>query len=1028
MRSNRQIYQCADTALLRTSTLGYLALPEWPDVPIESSVGTTAWVPWLRAVWERNAVAGAIEHASPVLARQVEAVLVDQEPDVRQVRRTLLSVVRYVLRMNGRSTPVGLFAGISSVSFGTEATVAFGARHRAVARADAVWLVGVIASLESCRELLGRLPVMANSATFIRDDRLVVPYPPRSFVDDGSASAEVSVRRTEAVRLAVVAAQAPIRFDALADKLAADFPATPARTIEAMLVSLVTQHVLITSLRAPSRVTDAFRHLMEQLKDARADDIAEVAQLVSDLSEIRIALDLHNETDTVSVSRRIRSTLTERMSALVPVARRPLAVDLRIDCSLLLPRRVAVEAQAAASVLTRLSAYPFGTRAWADFLTRFFERYGVDSPVPLLDVVDPDIGLGFPAGYLGSGPEPHDPLTARHRRLLALAQAAALDGRLEVVLDEQLVGELAPADQEAVRVPRHVELCFHLQSPTLAALRRGDFELVVTSASRAAGTMTGRFLDLLEPPERERATAVFDQLAADPDDLAVQVCFQPLDPRNAHVTRAPEVLPAVISVAEHRPPDGRTIPLDDIAVMCDKHQLHLVSLSRGRRLSPTMLNALDLRAHTPPLVRFLVEVAKAQHAVFTGFDWGPAVHLPYLPRLRYGCTVLSPARWRLESAELPGPAAPWPTWSEAAAGWRERRRLPSTVFLVEGDHRLKLDLGMPAHLSILRAHLDRSRTVVLTEASTAPEHGWFGGRSHEIVTTLTAIQPSISPIIPLRTTVTRGHGHLPGAPPWLHVKLYGHPERVAHLLGRHLPVLLGAWESPPRWWYTRFRDPDWHLRLRIAVAGPAEFAVAAQRVARWADGLRLQGLVRDMQFASTYPETGRWGEGPSLEAAEEVFAADSAALLGQFAVSGRQHPHVLAAAHFVSIACDFTGSTEAGMTRLLKQTDAAPPVERALLKDAVRLADPADGWNTLKAEHRGQAITASWAARSRALAAYRHALIRAGDADLDKVLDSLLHAHHLRAFGIAPDSERVCRRLARAAALAWQARRTGDRK
>ena len=44
------------------------------------------------------------------------------------------------------------------------------------------------------------------------------------------------------------------------------------------------------------------------------------------------------------------------------------------------------------------------------------------------------------------------------------------------------------------------------------------------------------------------------------------------------------------------------------------------------------------------------------------------------------------------------------------------------------------------------------------------------------------------------------------------------------------------------------------------------------------------------------------------------------------------------------------------------------------------------------------------------------------EADLDRVVESLLHMHHNRAIGIAPDSERTCRRLARQAALAWRTR------
>ncbi|MGW7657630.1 lantibiotic dehydratase family protein, partial [Streptomyces tendae] len=353
-----------------------MALPDWPDVPVDTRTRAAAWTAWLREVGKQGVVVDAIEQASPGLARQIDAVLTAGEVNVRQVRRTALSVARYVQRLTGRSTPFGLFAGVSVGSFGPEATVRFGTSHRAVARADASWLVPIVTELESCRGLLARLPVVVNTAAFVRGDRLVVPHPPPDS-GTGPALAEVSVRHTQAVRTAVANAQSPIRFDALADKLASEFPATPASTIDQMLAGMVKQHILITALHAHSGLYDAFGHVMEQLGIAGAGDIAEAAPLVSRLREARKMLDLHNASPTPSEARTLRSAMTERMTALAPAVRRPLAVDLVTDCLIVLPRKVANEVEAAAHALTRLSAYLSGTPAWANYFTRFFARYGV---------------------------------------------------------------------------------------------------------------------------------------------------------------------------------------------------------------------------------------------------------------------------------------------------------------------------------------------------------------------------------------------------------------------------------------------------------------------------------------------------------------------------------------------------------------------------------------------------------------------------------------------------------------------------
>jgi thiopeptide-type bacteriocin biosynthesis protein len=558
-------------------------------------------------------------------------------------------------------------------------------------------------------------------------------------------------------------------------------------------------------------------------------------------------------------------------------------------------------------------------------------------------------------------------------------------------------------------------------------LGRGEFTLTVVGMSRGMGTMTGRFIDLLAPADRQRVADAFAGLpVSDPDALAVQLSFPPLVPGTAHVTRAPALLP-VLSLAEHHTCTRRRIRLDDLAVGCDGQRLYLASLSLGRRVEPTILHALDPRGHTPPLARFLAEVGKAHNVVVSGLGWGAASCLPFLPRLRYRRTVLSPARWLLDPADLPAGAAAWPEWDRAFGRWRDRRRLPRLVCLTEADQRLNLDLEQTGHRVLLRTHLDSARRAVLVEAAAADAYGWFGGRAHEIVVPLVAPEPdrlSRPRALTRARLIGRDHGHAPGASRWLFAKLYGHPGRQTEILAAHLPRLLSQWSTEPAWWFMRYGDPEPHLRLRVALTGPDDFGTGAYRVSVWAARLRMQGLLREVRYASYYPEVGRWGAGPALASAEEVFGADSRALLAQFAQPALPQPQALAAAHFVAIVAGFTGSVEAGTRWLIEhgRTDATPAPARPLLEEAVALADTSGDWAALRAAPGGDAVAATFAPRAAALARYRARLADAEGIDPDEVLASLLHAHHIRAAGIDRDGERTCMHLARAAALAFAAR------
>jgi thiopeptide-type bacteriocin biosynthesis protein len=184
-----------------------------------------------------------------------------------------------------------------------------------------------------------------------------------------------------------------------------------------------------------------------------------------------------------------------------------------------------------------------------------------------------------------------------------------------------------------------------------------------------------------------------------------------------------------------------------------------------------------------------------------------------------------------------------------------------------------------------------------------------------------------------------------------------------------------------------------------------------------------------MCYATSFPEFGRWGSGPAWDAAEDVFRADSAAVLDQLRHGVGVRRQALIAANITAIATAFVGSVVAGTQWLIDNLPAAPPgrVERAALVEAVRVADPTGEWSALRAAPGGVAMTASWAPRAEAITAYR--ALFPGDhtrgIDSDAVLMSLLHAHYVRAYAVDFDDEAICRYLARAAAKAWQARTSG---
>ncbi|MFJ6138264.1 lantibiotic dehydratase [Kitasatospora sp. NPDC092286] len=993
----------------------------WPDLSDEGAQDSAAWRRWLAEAWADPGVAEAVEVASPVLAARVRAVGAGQVASGRQLRRLGESLVRYLLRARHRATPFGLFAGVTPARLGDRLKVSWDGEHRACARPDAAWLAAVVDRLEADAELLRRLLVVADATCQIRGDQLVLPcrQPPVG----GGAPQEVSVRRTPPVAAILAAARDAVLVEELVAKVSVEFPDAPCGAIDRMVTRLVGQRVLITSLRPPMTAPDPLGHLLAQLGHAGAAGCGSVAPTVYLLGAVHDHLVRHGAEDPGHQAGTRAETL-EAMAA-VPGGGPPLlAVDLRLDCDLALPRNVALEAERAAAALALAGPYPQGPPAWRDYHGRFLERYGMGAHVPLLELVNPDTGLGYPAGYRGSQlPATVPAMQERDATLLEVAQLAALDGLTAVDVTDVLP-RLVPGPVE--QVPAHLELCFQLHSESPDLLDDGLFTLVVTGLAHGAGTTTGRFLHLFDDADgRRMASALRRAPALTAGAVRAQLSSPPLRVRTENVARTARVLLETITIAEH---NQGTVPLTDLAVTSDARCLWLVSRTTGRPIEPTVLNAVQLSNFTHPLARFLIELPRARTAVLAPFSWGPAAgKLPFLPAVRHGRSILAPARWCLESADLPPAASSWRDWDNALARLRERRLLPDHLDLGDGDRRLRLDLAERHHRQLLRAHVDQRGRAILREAPAPGALGWIGGRAHEIVIPLVSTREPARLPVPQRPAAP-APGRTPGAAGagWAYAKVYAHPARHLDLLAR-LPDLTTALGDTP-WWFIRYRDPDPHLRLRIR-HGDGGFGEVALRVSAWARDLADAGLATGrVQWDTYWPETGRYGEGSLLGLAEWMFVADSAAVLAQLQHSGpgKLWAPALTAASMTDIAAGFLGGTEAGMRWLIDNVarTPAPAPDRTLLTQAVALADPADTWAALRAVT-GTSITEAWARRRAALDAYRRRLTVLDGPHPDSVLASLLHMHHIRAAGIDPDAERACHRLARAAALSWTTRTHG---
>ncbi|MDV9174119.1 lantibiotic dehydratase [Streptomyces sp. W16] len=962
---------------------------------------------WLEEVWAIAAFSEAARAATPRLAQAVDRVLHGGVVSAKQLRKTVHSTARYFLRAAGRPTPFGLFAGVGVAERGPcEGLI--GAVHTPLARPDTLWLDHVRRGLAARPDVVPHLRFRVDDLAVRRGDVLDVPL-------SGGRLASTRVHRPMAVLLDL--ATDPMAGSEILDRLSL-LGGTPTQARQ-LLTDALEAGALTSNLSAPMTDTDPLGHMLRVLTPVSTNLKPGTAALLDELAVVHRLFAVHNTAKSPETAGKLRKTAASRMTGVCDEGRTRLSVDLRLDATVRVPQLVLEEAERAGEALLRLTRNLREQPVWSVYHEVFWERYGADSLVPVREAADLAAGAGLPADFpMSLLTEPTVRVLPRDELLMRRAWQAALHDAQEIRLTDTDIAELSTADLDEAPIVPHMEMAVRLHAETPAAVDQGDFTLSVRPAW-STGTFSGRFAVTVNG---NRIGAAYKELPTLVDGaLAAQLSFTPPHPHAENVARIPLFLPYVISVSEHREPADNVIPLDDLAVMSTGKRMLLVSMSRRRVVEPVVLHPLALEKQAPPIARFIALLARSFAGAWTRFDWGPlASGMPYLPRVRYGRTILSPARWRLTEGDLPAGGFE-PAWHEALCGWALNWKCPRRLELFSDDRYLRLNLTEPIHARLLRAHLRRHGNAELVEAPTDQELGWIG-HAHEITLPMMSARPPLPhPDLAAAPVVLNRMLPPPGAAGqrWAQAKVFTHPTVMDQILTRRLPELLDSLGGPVCW-FIRYRtsQEDEHLRLRIAAADTSTYSEVVQALADWTEQLQGSALASRLVLDGYRPEFGRYGTGPALEAAEAVFVADSDMVRLLLADLPKADRRVLCALGMIDVTCGFLGDEEGVRWLVATAADAAgrQEVTRAVLSEVrTGVLGQRAGWT--------ERITAAREQRLKALGAYRAQL---DGRPLGPVLESLLHMHHNRLMGPGLEAEAACRHAARQACRSLVARRAVD--
>jgi len=833
----------------------------------------------------------------------------------RDADRMRAKLLRYQIRMSTRPTPFGLFAGVALGAWGACTDFAIQAScARTRTRPDMEWLMKLVFSAENDPAVRRRLAVRANPLAVVYAGRVSIAE--RAPNSGDVRAMPVSVRATGVVKQALLLARESINYSNLVERLCEGTPSASVEKVEKLLNELCEQTFLLTDLRPPLTTEDPASYVA-----AKLEGIPEAAEALRKLNALRNASEAWDEAPEdweLFETRLMEAGIVSERSQQPPVQ-----ADMAMAAAGQIHHAVAEEAARAAEVLLRLSPFPLGSSVLASYRQAFVNRYGADREVPLLELLDPNQGLGpMMHGHAPTGPNPTK--AAQRARILTDLACIALRDHLRVVtLDDKMVQELETGTLSGENAPASLDINFLLAARSVEAIDRGDFRIVIgpNLGAVAAGRNLGRFSHLLGPQGLAalREAAVEEQVNT-PEVLWAELVYLPINLRMANVVIRPRVRShEVILGVSPGVPASDVIPLEELVVGVRQGRFYLRWLTAGKRVMISSGHMLSFQ-NAPALGRFLAEVGYDGKTMFSAFDWGPAESFPCLPRVQVGRVVLREAQWRIEHGDF-APQS-FAGFGNDLVRWRKQWDVPRYICLSTGDNRLVLDLDRDDQRKELHAELQKLQpggSIVLQEILPEMNEAWLTGPGgtfySELIASLVLRSPA-NPSEPANSNLEPGPKTVPAKtirslasptdgvshrkPPgsdWLFVKLYCPRSIENDVLADSVPafaenaVAAGLADS---WFFIRYSDPDPHIRLRFHGKPEQLTGLLFRHVCHWAGTLMERELCAKFSFDTYERELERFGGPLGMTAAESVFFADSRCsveLVRRF--KAKQWPHDL---------------------------------------------------------------------------------------------------------------------------------------
>ncbi len=832
----------------------------------------------------------AIYLASPSLYDEMQKWINGQLKDEKAIEKLIYSLDKYLKRIRTRSTPFGLFASCSTGHWGETSEIFLNEELSPKTRFDMDFACVLARHIMKNPKIKSHLLFFPNSSLYKHGNqhRYIEFTYFRNRRKYNISSVDTSSYLQTILAMASRGAKVETLANAITNK---EINFTEAI---AFIDECIENQVLVSNLEPSVTGDELMLRIYRVIEKVKPEDAAEIILLLEKINMSLNEIDKNNR-DNVELYREIFNTL-QRLE--IDVDEKFLfQVDCFRGCKVAtISTSFQKKILQSIEFLEKITS-PYVNNELSVFKKTFSDTYE-DREMPLSHVLDPESGIGYPTKDIHGINHLVDDLflmLPENSNLIQwdIKSEFLFKKVLEAIEHKKNVIELTDEDlmrfSNAPKKERNLPITF---SVLFKIINNNKIFLKLIGGSSSAASMLGRFghgeenisqmlKEIKDFEHQKLEDKVIAEIVHLPEDRAGNILFRPILSRYE-----------IPYLAKSNLEPENQIGLEDIMISIKNDRFFLRSKKLNTEIIPFLSSAHNYKINSMPVYRFICDL-QLQDIVKPAlyFSWGALVHMfKFLPRLEYKDVILSPATWNLPSTDFLKLCSGIDSEDliNEISTWRKKWKMPKYVNLKDNDNELIVDLEDELSVRTFLSTIKKRSAIELNEFIFEPENAIVKDAegnpyAHEIIAVIFnhEYKSASSPMQPALKQDNRGQldikrTFIPGSE-WLYYKIYCGVKTADNILAdtiKPMVELLMQKGLIQKWFFIRYSDPDFHIRLRFFNSEASKTREIIPEMFQFLSPLLEHGIISKVLTDTYVRELERYGRN-TMELTESYFGIES---------------------------------------------------------------------------------------------------------------------------------------------------------